>query len=811
MTNDFRVALRSLLQRPGFALSVILTLALGIGASAMMFSLVDAALLRPLPFEKPDRLAMLWGVAGPERAIRGGSFPEVRDWRAMNRTFADIALYDETSLNLRLGTEAIRVDTELVSAGFFGLIGARAAMGRTFEAEDDRVPDERPVAVISDRLWRERFGAASDILQRQIVLNDRTCSIVGVMPPGFAGLSFDTDLWVPSMMVSLTSTNPKVVQDRGNRWLGALGRLRDGVSFQQAQDDLTRVAAQLEQQYPDTNRQRGVLLLRLKDALLGSTASLLVLLFTAVLLFLLVSCANVASLQLARTTSRRRELAVRAALGARRWHVLRQLLVESFVLAAVAGVLGALVAAWGTAAALAVVPDGALPRHIVPSVDPRVLFFTLIVTSGVAVLVAILPVTSARERDLSLAIRTGGRASSPGLGSLRRPSTQQLLIVGEMALAMTLLTAGGLMARSLQRQLDVNVGFNPDGVTIARLTLPTARYPAAQRPTFVARLEEELRRQPLVAAVAIGSDLPFGNTSASSLTPDDDLENAIRHYRHYVTPEYFQTLSMPLVRGRQFNVDDRDGRPLVAIVSQSGARRIWKRDDVVGRRIRLGRTDNAPVAEIVGVVADARFRSLTRDISAPGAEPDVFFPFAQRTDSDLEIAVRSSDGSPISISSLQAAVSAVDPAIPVYQVERLQDALAQQTATSTFGVMLLAVFSGGTLLLAAIGLYGLVSYVVGLSRREIAVRLALGATPRTVMRLVVRNSLMLVGVGLLIGLVGAVLAGRSLAAQLFRTPPTDPGTYALVALTLVVVTFFASAVPARRAVRLDPHAALRAD
>jgi putative ABC transport system permease protein len=811
MVHDFRIALRSLLQRPGFALSVILTLTLGIGASAMMFSLVDAALLRPLSFEKPDRLAMLWGVAGPERAVRGGSFPEVQDWRAMNRTFADIALYDETSLNLRLGTEAIRVETELVSAGFFDLIGARAAMGRTFEAEDDRVPDERPVAVISDRLWRERFGAASDILQRQIVLNDRTFSIVGVMPPGFAGLSFDTDLWVPSMMVSLTSTNPKVVQDRGNRWLGALGRLRDGVSFQQAQDDLTRVAAQLEQQYPDTNRQRGVLLLRLKDALLGSTASLLVLLFTAVLLFLLVSCANVASLQLARTTSRRRELAVRAALGARRWHVLRQLLVESFVLAAVAGVLGALVAAWGTAAALAVVPDGALPPHVVPSVDPRVLIFTLVITCGVAVVVAILPVASARERDLSLAIRTGGRASGAGLGSLRRPSTQQLLIVGEMALAMTLLSAGGLMARSLQRQLDVRVGFNPDGVTIARLTLPTARYPAEQRPAFVARLEQELRRQPLVAAVAIGSDLPFGNTSASSLTPDDDVENVIRHYRHYVTPDYFQTLSMPLVRGRRFNVDDRDGRPLVAIVSQSGARRIWEGDDVVGRRIRLGRTDNAPVAEIVGVVADARFRSLTRDIGAPGAEPDVFFPFAQRTDSDLEIAVRSTDGSPTSISSMQAAVSAVDSAIPVYRVQRLQDALAQQTATATFGVMLLAVFSGGTLLLAAIGLYGLVSYVVGLSRREIAVRLALGATPRTVMRLVVRNSLMLVGVGLLIGIVGAVLAGRSLAAQLFRTPPTDPGTYALVALTLVVVTFFASAVPARRAVRLDPHAALRAD
>jgi hypothetical protein len=311
--------------------------------------------------------------------------------------------------------------------------------------------------------------------------------------------------------------------------------------------------------------------------------------------------------------------------------------------------------------------------------------------------------------------------------------------------------------------------------------------------------------------VGIGSDLPFGNRSASTLSADRDPERIIRHYRHYVTPEYFQTLSVPLVRGRQFNVDDREGRPLVAIVTQSGARRLWEGDDAVGRRVRLGTAGDAPLAEIVGVVADARFRSLVRDVGAPGAEPDVFFPYAQRTDSDLEIAVRSTDGSPIPIASLQAAVSSIDPSIPVYRVQRLEDAVAAQTATATFGTMLLALFSGGTLLLAAIGLYGLVSYVVGLSRREIAVRLALGATPQTVMRLVVRNSLMLVIAGLLVGVGGAMVAGRSLESQLFRTPATDPGTYAVVALTLLMVTLFASAVPARRAVRVDPHAALRAD
>jgi predicted permease len=810
MLHDLRVAVRALLQRPGFALSVILTLALGIGASTMMFGLVDSALLRPLPFERPDRLAILWGVAGPQRAIRGGSFPEVQDWRAMNRTFTDVAIYDEISLNLRLGTEAFRVESEMVSAGFFDLLGVRAAIGRTFTADEDRVPDAQPVAIISDKLWRERFGAAADVLRREIVLNDRTCTIVGVMPRGFAGLSFDTDLWIPSMMAALTNS-PSVVRNRGDRWLGAIGRLRDGVSFRQAQDDLTRVASQLEQQYPDTNRQRGVLIVPVKDDLLGSTASLIVALFAAVLLFLLVSCANVASLLLARTTARRRELAVRAALGARRWHVLRQLLVESFVLAVVAGVVGALVAAWGTAAAVALVPDGALPRHVQPVVDPRVIAFTSVVTCGVAMLVAVLPVVASRDRDLSSAIRTGGRTSAAGLGSLRRPSTQQLLIVGEMALAMTLLTAGGLMARSLQRQLDVRVGFNPDGVTVARLTLPGSRYAAEQRIAFVSRVEEQLRRQPLLESVAIASDLPFtGSASASTLTPDRDPDVTLRYYRHSVTPAFFRTLSMPLLRGRQFTADDGRGRPLVAIVTESGGRRIWPGDDALGRRFRLGGSP-APEVQVVGVVADARFRSLIADLAAAGAEPDIFFPFGQRTDADLEIAVRSTDGAAVSIAALQTAVSAVDAAIPVYRVQSLRDAVAQQTATASLGAMLLGVFSGGTLLLAGIGLYGLVAYVVGLSRREIAVRLALGATPGAIIRLIVRNSLLLVGIGVLVGLVGSLAAGRALEAQLFHTPAADPATYGGVALTLMLVTFLASAVPARRAVRLDPHAALRAD
>ena len=811
MLHDLRVAVRTLTRRPGFAVSVILTLSLGIGASTVMFSLVDAAFIRALPFRDPDRLVMLWGVAGPQRDIRGASLPEARDWRAMNRSFSDVAVYDELSGNLKLGTESIRVEAEMVSAGYFELLGARPALGRTFTSEEDIDIGASPVVIISDALWRDRFDASRDVLDRRITVNEVSCAIVGVMPAGFAGLSFDTELWMRPAMLSASGSRPEVATNRGNRWLGAIGRLRDGVSVAQAQDDLTRVAAQLEQQHPDFNRQRGVRLIPLKEALLGRTGPLIASLFGAVLLFLLVACANVASLQLARTTTRGRELAVRAALGARQWHVLRQLLVESFLLAGAAGILGALLAAWGTTAAVALTPQGALPRHVVPAVQPRVLAFTVLATCAVAVLVAILPVLASRARNLADVLRTGGRAAAGGLGSLRRPSPQQLLIVCELALAMTLLTAGGFMVRSLMRQMAVPIGFDAAGVTAARVSLPPQRYSPEARRSFVARLEEELRRRPLVRDVAIATDFPFtGNTNAGTLLADRDPEAALRYYRHIGTKDFFATLRIPLTRGRAFTDHDGPDSALVAIVSESGARRIWKGEDPIGRRFRTG-GGKAPEVQVVGVVADARFRNLVTDLSAPGAEPDVYFPYAQRPDPDLEIAVRSIDGATIPLTSLQEAVSAIDPSLPVYQARPLVDAVAEETAGARFAAVLLGGFSAGALLLAAVGLYGLVAYVVGLSRREIAVRLALGASAGRIVALVVRNGLALVGAGIVIGVAGAFAAGRAMEALLFQTTATDPGTYAAVVATLLLVAAAASAVPARRAVLGDPNAALRSD
>lgn len=811
MWNDLMVAARTLRKRPAYALSVVTTLAIGIGASTVMFSLLDGAVLRPLPFADPSRLVILTGVAGPERAPRGGSFPEVNDWRGMNGTLQDVALYDETSLNLRVGEETVRVEAEMVSASYFPLLGTAAALGRTFLPEEDAVPDRNRVAVVSHALWRDRFGASRDILARTVQVNDRPFSIVGVMPEGFAGLSFDTEVWVPAAMVSLTSA-PSVMHDRGTRWLGAIGRLVSDVTLERAQADLSRVADLLARQYPETNTGRGVALETVDQSLRGDTGRRLGALFAAVLLFLAVTCANVATLQLARAAARRRELAVRLALGATRRHVVRHLLSESMVLSCAGGLVGVLLSAWALGALLAVMPEQALPAYVQVAMDPRAIAFALAVSITSGLVIAVLPVIAALRSDLSGAMKEGGRSASPGLGSLRRPSFQQGLVIVEMALALTLLSGAGLMVRSLDRQMRVPIGLDPEAVTVARVTLPTGRYEAAQRVLFADRVLTALQATPLVATATIATSLPFtGTTSASILMPDSGTgpESRQRYYRHQVTPDFFRTLGIPIVRGRGFEVTDRVDAPPVAVINESAARRLWKTTEVVGRHIRVGAA-GAPMVQIVGVAADARFRDLTTDLTGARVEPDVYFPFAQRPDRDLEIAVRTTNGAAFSLQALQAAVSAVD-SLPVYRVRRLGDVVRQQTSAERLGSTLLAMFSVGALLLASLGLYGMVSYVVGQSRKEIAIRLALGASRHRLVALIVGNGLGLAGAGLLLGSAGALAAGRALEAQLFQTRPIDPPSLVAVSLTLLVVALAATLVPARRAARVNPQSALRGE
>jgi putative ABC transport system permease protein len=640
-------------------------------------------------------------------------------------------------------------------------------------------------------------------------LNDRAVSIIGVMPPRFSGLSFDTDVWVPSMLVSLTSA-PSTVTDRGSRWLGALGRLKDATAIESAQRDLDRVAATLEQQHPQFNRQRGVQVDRVRDAILGNTAGLLFALFGGVVLFLVVACANVASLQLARAVSRRRELAVRRALGATRFHIVRQLLAESLVLALLAGLVGTLAAAWALVAVTSWLPPGTLPPYAAAAIDPRAIAFAVGTSALAAALVSILPGLAVQRRDLSGVMKEGERAAGPGIASLRRPSMQHGLVVAEIALAMTLLTAAGLMVRSLERRGAVPLGFERDGVTVARLTLPVARYAAPERTAFIDRLIGDLERLPRVHSAAVATSLPFtGNSSAANLFPDtaSTPEQGLRYYRTFVSPRILETLRIPLKHGRAFTASDSATAPAVALINESGARRIWGDSDAVGRQFRLS-TLTGPVVHIVGVVGDVRFRDLTTDLTAR-VEPDLYFPLAQRSDRDLEVAVRTADGSTLPLSQLQHTLHAIDGGLPVFRVRPLADAIASQSTTARFGSTLFGIFSGGALLLAAVGLYGLISYVVGLGRREIAIRLALGASTRRLVTMVVVNGMSLAAVGVVFGIGGSLLVGRALQAQLFQTPPIDPVTIGAVALLLIAVSFIAAVLPGRSAARVEPQRALR--
>jgi putative ABC transport system permease protein len=811
MGHDVRLAFRTLVKQPVFAGALVATLALGISAATVMFIVLYAAVLRPLPFADPDRLVMLLGVFGPDKQVRGASFPEASDWRTMNRTLEALSPYDETSLNLLVGTEAVRVDAEMVSPSYFQMLGVEAARGRTFTQSDDRAPDESPVVVISDALWRSRLGSRRDIVGATITLNDRPMTVVGVMPEGFAGLSFDTDVWFPSMMVSLTSART-VVEARGSRWLVVIGKLKDGVTLRQAQEDLSRIATVLERNHPDFHRQRGVTVSSLREGLLGSTGALLAALFGAVLLFLAIACANAAALQLARTTARRRELAVRAALGAHRYHLARQLLVETVTLGLIAGFVGALGAAWSVEALGRVLPDGALPRYARPAVDGVALAFALGASLLSSLLITVLPALASTRTDLSDGLKEGARAAASSLGRIRRPTPQHALVVAEIALAVTLLAAAGLMLRSLDRQLQIRVGFDADGVTVARLTLPGQRYTPEARGVFVDRLLERLQADPAVLSAAIATDLPMrGNSSASNLLPDAaNPDVTVRYYRHGVTPDFFATLRIPVLRGRTFLETDRRDTPLVAVLTETSARRIWRDGDALGRKFVLGSAEG-PVVEVVGIVADARFRDLTTDLAGSGTDPDVFFPIAQRSDRDLELALRSRDGRAISARRIQDIVSRVDGGLPVHLVLPLTDAVRQQTAALRFGSATLAIFSSSALIVAAVGLYGLIAYIVGRSRREIAVRLALGADASRVARMVVANAMILVGAGLLAGLAGAIVAARALRAQLFEVGAADPVTLASVVGVLAVASLAASALPAWRAARTAPHLALKAE
>jgi predicted permease len=806
LLKDFRFATRSLRRQPAFTTTVVATLALAIGATTAIFSVVEATLMRPLPFRETSRLAFLRGVAGPQRAVRGGSYIEVKDWARLNRTFESVAIYDETSLNLRTADGAERVEAEMVSASYFPMLGASAQVGRVFSAAEDSIPDANAVVTISDAMWRTQFGGDPAVIGRTMTLNDRPFTIVGVMRPGFKGISFDTHVWFPAAMVRANG-GPRDLTDRGNRWLDAIGQLREGVTLEQAQRDMNAVAARLAREFPRSNNDRGVQLFSLRESYLGSTRTLVLALSGAVGLFLLIACANVVGLQLMRAAGRGREIALRMAIGANRGRLVQQLVVEGVTLAVTGAVAGLAVAHWGLAGLTALAPDGVLPNYAEPSINLVAFGFALAVAVGCGILFGAVPAMRASRLEVVGALKEGGRGSVSGFGRRRRLGAQQLLVVAETAVALVLLVGAGLMVRSLQRQLAVDPGFDPAGVLRARFELPQA-YTPERRLQFVEALRTRLAAIPSVRGVAVGSDIPLSGSSSASFIYIPDVNEQLRYYRHSVTPDYFATLGIRLVRGRAFTAADRDSVPTVVIINEATARRLWRDANPVGRRIRLGGADGREVT-IVGVVGDVRFRDLTTPLAT--SEPDVYFSMGQAPARYLQVAIRSTLPPQQLATALRREVADLDASVPLFAIRPLDELLGQQTARGRFGSAVLTAFGLCALVLSAVGLYGVLAFLVSLRRREIGIRLALGATSGRVLESVIGQGTALAALGLFVGVVAAFFSTRVIESQLFGVGTRDPFVFVGAAVTLLVVAVVASWVPARRASRVDPQIALTAE
>lgn len=802
--KDARFAFRTMRKQPAFTATAVATLALAIGASTAIFSVVEATLLRPLPFQTPERLAFMWGVAGPQRAVRGASFVEAQDWARLNQTFEHVAVYDETSLNLRTESGAERVDAEMVSASYFPMLGAEARLGRVFGADEDRTPNTHPVVTISDRMWRTRYGSDPNIIGKSLTLNDRPFAVVGVMQAEFSGLSFDTDVWFPAMMVQMNG-GPTDLSSRGSRWLGAVGRLKPGVTLEQAQADADRVAARLTKDFPESNTDRGIQLFSLRDSYLGSTRNIIWSVFAAVGLLLLIACASVLGLQFVRAASRTREIGLRLAIGADRWRLVQQLVVEGLVLSVVSAAAGLVVAYWGLEGLLALAPDGALPSYVTPSINGWTFGFAVLVALACGILFGLIPALSASRVDLVDALKEGARSSSAGLG--RRIGAQQLLVVAETAVALVLLIGAGLFVRSLQRELSVPPGFDATGVLRARVVLPGQLTPEARLRVWQ-QLDARLSVMPSVRGVAIGSDLPLGGASSAAFVYIPEKDQAVRFYRHIVTANFFSTLGIRLLDGRVFSAEDRDGTLPVVTINESTARRFWPSESPVGKRLRLGDA-NGPEVTIIGVVGDVRYRDLRTPLAT--SEPDVYFPVTQRPAGALQLAVRSSLPAKNLTNAIRQELAAIDPAMALFGVRPMEELVAQQTANGRFASSLLGVFGVAALVLTAVGLYGVLAFLVSLRRREIGIRLALGATRGRVLGEIIRQGMRLIVAGVVIGVMVASGVTKWVTTQLYGIGAHDPIVFTLVPLLLLGVAVFASWLPARRAAQVDPQVTLRSE
>ena len=799
LKQDIRYALRNLRRAPLFALVVIATLALGIGANTAVFSIVDAVMLRPLPYAAPEQLT----------AIYGNTLADFTRIRELSTSWSDVAIYRQSSVGLSGDQEPERVDAVNVSASFFSTLGVRAALGRT--VGDDASTGQPNVVVISSGLWQRRFGGDRAIIGKLIAIEGAPFVVVGVMPANFAFPRRGTDLWFPIVMPPSRSG-----AFWGSGGYGAVGRLRPGVTAAAAQNELRSVYPRIALENPIWNPGptygAGATVTPLQQKLAGPARTTLLLLLGAVGVVLLISCANVANLLLVRATSRRKEIAIRMAIGGGRGRLVRQLVTESLVLALLGGVAGAGVAWLGVHELMRALP-AELARVAYATIDVRVLAFAflLVIVAGFAF--GIIPALRATHADVQPTLRDGSRTSTGG-GSHRR--LLAAVVSGEIAAAVLLITGAMLLIRTMSALHAIDPGFRVESLVTARITPPTTRFADPQKTrAFFDELLRRLGELPGVESVAASTNLPLATPSGGlAIRIQGQIEEigpALPVTDHYelVTPAYLETMRIPVVAGRGITADDRADAPPVALISESLARHYWPAGDALGKHINYPWKNDW--ITIVGIVKDAKLDSLTGQHEETVYRPIAQAPVGVAPIAALSIVMRTSRDPAALASSLRKTVAQIDPATPVSNIQTMRDIVDRSAARQQFTTRLFALFAAIALLLGVVGIYGVMSYAVAQRQREIGVRMALGASPLDAQRLVLGEGLRLAGAGIVVGIVLSLLATRLLGTLLYGVTPTDPLTFAIVPVLLAGVALLASYLPARRATQVDPTTALRAD
>jgi putative ABC transport system permease protein len=796
--QDLRYAGRQLMRRPGFTVIAVLTLALGIGASTAIFSVVNSILLRPLSYSQPDRLVMVWERYHTRPRDRNVVNPaNYLDWNDRATSFTGLAALTWSSMTLTGGAPE-NVDGRAVTPNFFSVLGLNPMLGRVFTAEE-ALPGGPPVIVLGDGLWRRRFGADVNIVGRSVPVAGGSAVVIGVMPPALRPLPWGSEeYWEP---FRLDPAN----RARHGRYAQVIGRLRAGVTVDAAQRDMSRITRDLEREYPEFDTGWSASVLPLTDQVVGSARQALLVLLGAVSLVLLIACANVGNLMLVRADGRRREFAVRTALGAPRWRLVRQWLLESGLVAVAGGVMGLLLAAWAVDLLVASGPRG-LPRLAEIGLDTRVLSVAAVMSLGIGALVGLPAALGGGGR--SLAVRESGRLTADGRAARLRGG----MVVIQVSLALVLLAGAGLLVRSLQRLMAIDPGFDPRQLLTATVSLPEGTYPdGARQAAFLSQLLDRVRTLPGVSAAGAINFIPLAEPTASTRftivgrpapAPGQWTSADIR----VVEPGYFAATGIPMLRGRAPTGADQASAPPIVLINETMARRYWPGADPIGQRLQVGWSHPEAKPEIVGVVGNVRLGTLDADF-----RPMIYYVHAQEPAGTMTLVVRHAGGAAPLTRALHAAVRELDPNLPLTDVTTMSTRLVQSMADRRYPMLLLSIFAGLAVVLAAIGLYGVLSYTVSRRTREIGVRIALGAGKADVLRLVVGGGMRLTLIGICIGLAGAAIAAHALGRLLYGVTPTDPATLGGVAVLLSAVALLAAYLPARRAAHLDPMVALRTE